>query len=190
MTKNEFMTGLKLALSDMKIANIDDIVADYEEHFSHALAGGKTEEEVSKKLGNPVTIAKAYETESMITTIKDSQKPFKFSQALTVLGRLAIIAPFNFLVLCIPGAVLFSLIVAGWSVLLAFAGVSVALMIASFQEFILHLSGWFTVGLVSTSLTIAGIGTLIALLMYAVTKQVLLYTISYLQWNLKFILER
>lgn len=190
MTKNEFMTSLKQALSVNKINHVSEIVADYEEHFAHALAEGKTESEICKKLGNPETIAKAYETESMIINIKDPEKPFKFTHALSILGRLIILAPFNFLVICIPGLILFSLIAAGWSCIVALGSLSVASVILGLQANLIQISLWLTAGLLSTSLAFASITVLFGFFMFAMTKQILLFSISYLQWNLKFILER
>lgn len=190
MTKNEFMTSLRQALLKNNVSKIEDIVADYEEHFAHALAQGKTEDQVSKKLGNPETIAKAYETESMITNIKDPAKPFKLTHALTVLGRLIILAPFNFLVLCIPGSILFAFMIAGWSVAIGFASCAVGALVVGFQGSLLQISGWFNVGVISAGLTFMAITVLAGLFMFTLTKQLLIFTISYLQWNLKFILER
>jgi len=190
MTKKEFMAELRQALSNNKVNNIDEIVADYDEHFAHALAQGKTEDEISKKLGSPDTIAKAYETESMITTIKDPKTPFKLSRALNVLCRLIVLAPFNFLVLCIPGTVLASLIVAGWSCVVALGSCSLAAIAVAFQAHLIALSVWLGVGAFSACLSFAGATVLGGFLMYVITKQFLLFSISYLQWNVKFILER
>lgn len=190
MTKNEFMTTLKQALSQNNVTKIDDIVADYEEHFAHAKAEGKSEDEISKKLGNPETIAKAYETESMIVNIKDPEKPFKLTHALTVLGRLIILAPFNFLVLCIPGSILFGLMAAGWSIALGFAACAVGALVVGLEGGLMQISGWLGAGVISMSLAFAAVTVLAGFVMFTLTKQLLIFIISYLQWNLKFILER
>lgn len=72
MNKLEFLKLLKLELETNGVHNVQDILADYEEHFAHGLNKGKSEEDISKGLGSPLTLAKAYKTESMIREIKSS----------------------------------------------------------------------------------------------------------------------
>ncbi len=128
MTQQEFLKSLKEELERHRVQNIQDVLADYEEHFRHGLNKRKTEEEISQGLGFPATIAKAYQTENMINEIKNPQKGFQLSLAINVIGRLLLIAPFNFFVLFIPGVVIFALMVAGWTVALALGSVSIAIL--------------------------------------------------------------
>lgn len=190
MSKQEFMTLLKQTLVSNKNNNINDIILDYEEHFTHALAEGKSEEEICKKLGNPETIAHAYETESMIVKIKDPSSPFKLQTALTILGRLLIIAPFNFFVLAIPGAISLALIMAGWSMALAVFSIGLGVIVGSFQASLFSLSGWLSSSIVLSSLGLFSLTVCLSLFMFFITKNALLLAINYLQWNLKFILEK
>ena len=190
MTKNEFIKLLKLELERHNIDKVTDILADYEEHFEHALASGKTESEISTKLGTPVTIAKSYETEAMISKVKDTSAPFDFKFALNVLGRLIIIAPFNFLFLCIPGVILFSLIASGWILATATAASSLIPLAIGFAAGIMLISGWLTTAIISGSLGLLALSVALFLLMFFVTKNFILFLINYLQWNLRFILQK
>lgn len=62
MTKNEFMTILMKRLKERDVADIDDIVMEYEQHFSFKLRDGYSEAEIAKKLGDPSMLADQYDT--------------------------------------------------------------------------------------------------------------------------------
>lgn len=61
MTKSEFMTAPASELNQRKIADSDDILDEYRQHFAFKLAGGYTEEEIAAKLGVPVRLAAQFE---------------------------------------------------------------------------------------------------------------------------------
>ncbi|XMB72992.1 DUF1700 domain-containing protein [Mycoplasmatota bacterium WC30] len=64
MDKLTFINTLSKKLKENKVADIEEIISEYEEHFFYRLEDGYTEEEVSKKLGDPVFLADQYlETE-------------------------------------------------------------------------------------------------------------------------------
>ena len=53
MSKSEFLSHLRQALSGMAPREIDDIIADYSAHFDEALVAGRSEQQVSEALGGP-----------------------------------------------------------------------------------------------------------------------------------------
>lgn len=61
MTKSEFMTALASELNQRKIADSDDILDKYRQHFAFKLADGYTEEEIAAKLGVPLRLAAQFE---------------------------------------------------------------------------------------------------------------------------------
>jgi uncharacterized membrane protein len=61
MDRLEFMNILRSELSKNNVKDIDEIIFDFEEHFSCKMEEGKSEEEIVKKIGNPVEIAQDYE---------------------------------------------------------------------------------------------------------------------------------
>ncbi len=61
MTKNEFNEILKNALKDRGISDYVEIVEEYEQHFAFKLRDGYSEEEISRKLGDPAVIAEQYD---------------------------------------------------------------------------------------------------------------------------------
>ena len=62
MTKNEYLDKLKAELKKNNIADMDDIVSEYEQHFAFKLADGYSEEEIAAKLGAPESIAKQFDS--------------------------------------------------------------------------------------------------------------------------------
>ncbi len=191
MKQQEFMSLLKTELEKNGILNTADILSDYEEHFSHGLASGKTEEDVANALGNPEVIAKAYQTEKMIdAVIKNPHQSFRWGLAFKVILRLLILAPFNFFVLFIPGIVVGSLVFAAWAVSLALFSVGVGAFsflpeVARFTDTLWAISAGVFAGF-----GFMGLGVIGAVIMLMVTKAVLMMVISYLQWNIKFVTEK
>lgn len=190
MTQTEFLEKLEHELKIYRVSKVDEIIADYKEHFIMGLQNGKTEVEICEKLGSPSIIAKAFETEVMIDQIKNSEHKFEFAKAFKILRRLLILAPFNFFMVVVPGAILFALLCAGWATSVALVGSSLGLLSISLVAGLLSLSFWIFIGLSSASLGIASLGLLIGTVMFYLSKNIILACISYLQWNLKFILEK
>ena len=60
MNKEHFFFILKNNLKGFTDEEIQEILYDYEEHFTVGTAEGKSEEEIAKELGDPITIAKQY----------------------------------------------------------------------------------------------------------------------------------
>ena len=61
MTKTEFLSKLTHELYKNKIADTEDIISEYEQHFAFKLADGFSEEEICAKLGEPVLLASQFE---------------------------------------------------------------------------------------------------------------------------------
>lgn len=60
MKKDYFMQKLTKKLHDNNINDIEEILNEYENHFTYKLDDGYSEEEISRKLGNPITLADQY----------------------------------------------------------------------------------------------------------------------------------
>ena len=190
MNKLEFLKLLKLELETNGVRNVQDILADYEEHFAHGASKGKSEEEICKGLGSPLTLAKAYKTESMIQEIKNSDKGFDMKLAMNVVLRLLVLAPFNFIVLFIPGVIIFAFMVAGWTMIMALGGVSFGILGFLPEAATWPLTGWGWIAGISMSLSFLGMTVLGGMIMFLISKYILMGLISYLQWNVKFVLEK
>ena len=64
MTKNEYLDKLKSELKKNNVADMGDIVSEYEQHFAFKLADGYGEEEIAAKLGAPETVATQFDSAS------------------------------------------------------------------------------------------------------------------------------
>ncbi len=69
MTKTEYLDQLRLELKKNSVADMEDIISEYEQHFAFKLADGYPEEEIAAKLGSPKTIAAQFDG------LKDTGKP-------------------------------------------------------------------------------------------------------------------
>lgn len=62
MNRSEFLEKLSAQLRRRNIADAEDIMEEYRQHFNFKLAEGHTEEEIAAKLGDPKAVAAQYET--------------------------------------------------------------------------------------------------------------------------------
>jgi len=60
MTKQEYLNELKAELNKNVVADAEDILGEYEQHFLFKLADGFSEEEIAARLGTPAQIAAQY----------------------------------------------------------------------------------------------------------------------------------
>ena len=60
MNKKEYLAKLRMYLQGLPISELEDIISDYEEHFNIGISKGKSEEEISKELGDPKEVALGY----------------------------------------------------------------------------------------------------------------------------------
>jgi uncharacterized membrane protein len=186
----QFIATLKEHLQQQNVANVEDILSDYREHFVHGKLNGKTEAQISADLGNPVTIAKAYEAENLIREVQSTKHTLQWTVFLKVLGRLLVLAPFNFFMLLIPGFFLSLFFIAGWAVTLGFVVGAVACLGLVLKISIFSVSFWAGISAIAGSIGLLGLGVIAGLIVFMISRFVLLGLVNYLQWNLKFILEK
>ncbi|QIK68972.1 DUF1700 domain-containing protein [Erysipelothrix sp. HDW6C] len=60
MTRNEYLHILRKNIQVLPLDEIDDIINDVASHFDFGLEEGKTEEEVSRQLGDPLDMARQF----------------------------------------------------------------------------------------------------------------------------------
>ncbi|MGI6778890.1 MAG: DUF1700 domain-containing protein [Acetivibrionales bacterium] len=119
MNRNEFIERLTKKLRDNHISDIDEIIAEYQEHFAFKLADGYSEEEIAAKLGKPEVLAEQFV--SCGTDVKSSGK-----KAITVTGL--------FIIDIFVGA--FFILLWGWVIVMS------AFSIASFSVGICLIGGF------------------------------------------------
>jgi uncharacterized membrane protein len=96
MTRALFMGRLRQGLKGLAAAEIDDIVTDYEAHFSDAQAAGRSEIDVAASLGDPFQLGTELRAESKLQRWEERRSPHNFFRAgAAVIGLQA----FNVLIL-------------------------------------------------------------------------------------------
>lgn len=60
MTKNEYLQRLEKSLKVNQVSDFDDILAEYDQHFSFKSSDGYSEEEIAANLENPELLAKQF----------------------------------------------------------------------------------------------------------------------------------
>lgn len=91
MTRNEFIKRLKAGLKGMPQADIDEIAADYEDHFAAGMAEGRSEEEVAAALGNPARLARELRFEAGFRNWESDRSPSSAWAAILAFMGLATI---------------------------------------------------------------------------------------------------
>ena len=107
MTKAEFISQLSEALRRQKIADADDIIEEYAQHFAFKMADGYAEEEIAARLGSPAALAAQFAQTS-------ASKPQSGKKPLLTVG----------LALADLFAGLFFILLIAWGVVMAAAALS------------------------------------------------------------------
>ncbi len=94
MKKTEFIDILRRTLKANKIQDVEEIIDDYEQHFSNKIADGYTEEEIAAKLGDPKLLGIQFGLETSESTMGN--------KVITITGLLMvdIIASMLYILIC------------------------------------------------------------------------------------------
>ncbi len=112
MNRQAFIDRLRLGLSGLPAAAINEAVADYEAHFAEGEAAGRTEEEVAEALGDPARLARELRAEIGLKKWEEQRNPTSAAGAIfAVLGLGAIDLLILLPILMTVGGILCGLIV-------------------------------------------------------------------------------
>ncbi len=75
MNRKAFCDALRSNLAGMPQAAIDEIVADYDAHFTDGAAAGRSEEEIAAALGDPARLARELRVEAGLSRWETSRSP-------------------------------------------------------------------------------------------------------------------
>lgn len=133
MTRAEFLSRLKRGLAGLPVSSAGEILTDYEAHFDDGLAAGRTEAEISAKLGDPDRLARELKAEAGIQRWHQEKNPSAAAGAVfAVLGLgaldILILLPILMTVIGIMFAVLIAVVIGffGGAVVMIAAPFSVA----------------------------------------------------------------
>jgi uncharacterized membrane protein len=181
MNKQEFLSILQVQLKGIPTSELNEILADYNEHFEIGMASERSESEIAASLGNPKTIAKELKANFMVNQAKDSLTVNSFFQAfMATLG----LGFFNLVFILGPFIGVFSVIV---SLIIASASIAisgVAMMIMAF------ISPIQPVVLIFLGIAMGCLGVILTILSYNGCVWFLKLTVKYLQANINIISNR
>ncbi len=81
MSRTLFLSRLRQGLKGLSPDEIDDIVMDYEAHFSDAIAAGRDEHDVAASLGDPLQLGRELSAETKLRRWETRRNPRNFVQA-------------------------------------------------------------------------------------------------------------
>ena len=85
MNRARFCSTLRENLSGIPAATVDEIIEDYATHFSEGVAAGRSEEEISAALGDPVRLAKELRVERGLQRWEKRRTPANAVTAIVAL---------------------------------------------------------------------------------------------------------
>jgi uncharacterized membrane protein len=175
LNKDQFLTKLEVSLKKLPSDERQDILQDFEEHFTIGLAEGKSEEEISSSLGAPQQIAKEMAATYHIEKVEATATTGNIFRALWAVIGLGF---FNIVIVLGPFIAIAAIIIAGWAVGVSFVA-SPLLVIANvivFPQTFELFDLFFSIGLV-------GLGLFIVIGMYFATRSVTIGLVRYLKYN-------
>lgn len=182
MTKSEFIKELELLLSKLSEDERMDIIQEIEDHFTHGLSDGKTEEEISKSLGNPHQIAREYLVQHEFKN-KDEKGKLKRIWKLTYL--IAGLGFFNLVLVVGPFFALVGFVLSFLAVILSLYAIPLAIPFVVLFTEPLSFNEWgLAISIGSTSL---GLALLLTLVSIFIVKKLSVWIFRYLQWNYRVI---
>lgn len=190
MNKSEFLKTLKNALGGIPAKDLNDILYDYEEHFSIGTEKGKSEAEIGISLGDPKAIAKQFRAEYLVKQAEANKSTGNIFRAIFATLSLGF---FNLVFMLGPFIAAVAILFAFWATsgAVTFAGLVVTAATFFPSTLFLNVSfpiypvpGFFIgIGTIALGL-LMGIGTFYA------TKGFYNLIIAYIKLNLKIITKQ
>jgi len=186
MDKKEFLAQLKAELGSYDKEQVDELLSDYEAHFTEGVSEKRKESEIAEKLGDPKVIAREYKTALLV---KKAEAYPTTSNVLRALFAFVGLGFFNLVFVFGPfiGALGLCLGMFITGVAVAFSGV--AGMVASFAWPYIQQIDLFINPVATFFFSLASVcfGTLLSIAVFMLTKWFLKITLQYIKFNLSII---
>ncbi len=178
MNKNNFLKLLKNSLKFMSEKEKKDILEEYRMHFTEGKNKNKSEEVISKELGNPEEIAKELNAVYAINKIEENKSVRSMLTALMSIMGLGVM---NCIIIIVS---LFFLLLLTPFILAYFIGVPIMIL----SPIVLIVMGFVDgsrIGFREILESIKGliIGSILAILGYYIGRSFVRLFIKYLRWN-------
>ena len=184
MNRNDFLRQLRQNLYGLPEYEINDIILDYEEHFQIGLSKGKSEEEISRELGDARDIARNYINQSS-GSYREEAKSVIHNDTAWRLMLIVLLGLFNLIIVLGPyiGVLGIILGVFGLGIGLFFAGIGILfgvpfIAIGSIAQLhILTVIG-FCIGFIGLGILTVFLGVYLSKLLYNLTGKYIKWTIG------------
>lgn len=180
MKKDDYISILNKYIKNMNKEEKEDILNEYKSHFISGHYDNKTDEQISKELGNPISIAKEL---NAIKTVENLRKEKNIKNICTSFVSIMSLSIFNFIILLISLVVLLML----FPFILAYViAVPVMIMSPALLIFVGAIYGFDVITWSDIFNTIKGvlIGIVLAIIGYYVIKYFSKLIIVYFEWNI------
>ncbi|MEN6390944.1 MAG: DUF1700 domain-containing protein [Syntrophomonas sp.] len=188
MNRVEFISCLETQLSKIPQAERDEILYDYEEHFSIGLEHGKSEEEIAQDLGDPKAIGKQFTADAIVKQAAQSKTAGGITRAVFAIAGLGF---FNLFFVLGPFLVLAGLLVALFAASVAIMLSGLALVFSAFAAPVfpgsINLAGINPAVIVFSGIGLASFGALCFIGMIYVAKWFFQGILWYLNLNVRLI---
>lgn len=195
LSKNEYLSKLKVCLKNLPEEDRNEIIYDYEEHFRIGIEKGKTEADIAQSLGSPEILAREFKVSFAVNQAEQSKSTeniFKAVFATVSLGffnLIFVLGPF----LAVLGVVLGFFIAA---IGISIAGIilfSLSIFNPGYYPWWISIPGILMVNPIGTmflGLGFACLGLLLLIFTITFAKFVYQLMIQYLKFNVKIISGR
>jgi len=179
MNKLQFLKLLRSELGTMPIKEQNELLEDYETHYAFGQQEGKTEEEISIELGDPLQLAvEAIEEYHRNYPLNSKPTATRSRTILSIVGLFML----NFVLAVVPLGIS---IWAVWVCLFVSSAIFVITPVLALFDFIIH--SYFVSGKLFASLMLSGVGILLVIGVIYVGKMLRTISISYYNWNVRVI---
>ncbi|WP_100489074.1 HAAS signaling domain-containing protein [Sporolactobacillus pectinivorans] len=182
MVTNEFLGKLNHLLKEIPKRDRQDILSDFEEHFTIGFNEGKTEEEIIRELGDPKTIAAEALVDYQSTRTLNPQPAVNITRC--ILAGIGMFF-FNLIVVLGPVAAIFSIYV-------SFCAVSFSFIISPLLSLVVLMESNFVAFLFVffSSFILCGLGLLLGIAMIYTGKILWQFLVGYIRFNISVIMGR
>jgi len=192
MNKEEYLKKLSKQIKKMSVDEKKDLLLDYEEHFRIGMEKGRTEEEISKALGDPKNVAKQIKADYMVQKAEDKPSPTSIIEALAAVAGLGLFNIFVAVPSLLLAVVIISLVLAGSAVIVIGILITLSPLLHVFLPNFVYLpvdKGVSTVIWVLFGIALTVGGTIFVLIMSYIANKLYQMVIKLLKSNLEDIKE-
>lgn len=179
MNRDQFLFELESLLKGLPKQERQDFLQDFEEHFAIGELEGKSEEEISEALGSPQQIAKEIRANYHIEKVEKDTTVGNVARAVWAVIGLGF---FNLVIVLGPFIAVVALVCAGWIVSGSFVVSPLLVVLDTFisREGLILFDLFF-------SLLLSGLGIVIGIGMYYVTRFLMVGLVRYLKFNVNLV---